>query len=120
MQSSCLRLRVRKLLVSLAMESTFSREGLQALEEGDDMLTAMARELVTENGIGESASAVRRQVQAEHTNILAAIITPEQCARCRGYADNVAGHAGPGRRRGRQSSEPWIAPVIGTPASAAK
>jgi len=39
MQSSCLRLMGRKLLVSLAMEGKFSREGLQSLDEGDDMLT---------------------------------------------------------------------------------
>ena len=58
MQSSCLRLMGKKLLVSLAMEGKFSREGLQSLDEDDDMLTAMARELVTQNGVGESAAAV--------------------------------------------------------------
>jgi len=78
MQSSCLRLMGRKLLVSLAMEGKFSREGLQSLNEDDDMLTAMARELVTENGVGESAAAVWRQIQAENGNILIpAIIKPE-------------------------------------------
>ncbi len=78
MQSSCLRLMGRKLLVSLAMEGKFSREGLQALNEVDDMLTAMGRELVTENGVGESAAAVWRQIQAENRNILSpATVTPE-------------------------------------------
>jgi hypothetical protein len=78
MQSSCLRLMGRKLLVSLAMEGKFSREGLQSLDEDDDMLTAMARELVTENGVGESAAAVWRQIQAENINVLIpATITPE-------------------------------------------
>jgi hypothetical protein len=68
----------RKLLVSLAMEGKFSREGLQSLDEDDDMLTAMARELVTENGVGESASAIWKQIQAEHSNILRpACIKPE-------------------------------------------
>ena len=68
----------RKLLVSLAMEGKFSREGLQSLEEDDDMLTAMARELVTENGVGESAAAIWRQIQAEHSNMLTpACIKPE-------------------------------------------
>jgi hypothetical protein len=57
----------KKLLVSLAMEGKFCREGLQSLEEDDDMLTAMARELVTERGIGESANEVWRQIQAEHS-----------------------------------------------------
>jgi len=70
MQSSCLRLMGRKLLVSLAMEGKFSREGLQSLDEDDDMLTAMARELVTENGVGDSASAIWRQIQAEHHTAL--------------------------------------------------
>jgi hypothetical protein len=77
MQSSCLRLMGRKLLVSLAMEGKFSRDGLQALDEDDDMLTAMARELVTENGVGESAAAVWRQIQAENSNVfIPATITP--------------------------------------------
>ena len=65
--TACLRLMGRKLLVSLAMEGKFSREGLQSLNEDDDMLTAMARELVTEGGVGESAAAVWRQIQAEST-----------------------------------------------------
>ena len=77
MQSSCLRLMGKKLLVSLAMEGKFCREGLQALEEDDDMLTAMARELVTKNGVGESADAVWRQIQAEHSNLAPASVTPE-------------------------------------------
>src|SRR5208282_3752628 len=62
-QTACLRLMGRKLLVSLAMEGKFSGEGLQALDDGDDMLTAMARELVTERGIGEPAAVVWRQLQ---------------------------------------------------------
>jgi hypothetical protein len=81
MQSSCLRLMGRKLLVSLAMEGKFSREGLQSLDEDDNMLTAMARELVNENGVGESAAAVWRQIQAENGSILsAATIPPEPAA----------------------------------------
>jgi hypothetical protein len=58
MQTSCLRLMGKKLLVSLAMEGKFSNEGLQGIEDDDDVLTAMARELVTQRGVGESASAV--------------------------------------------------------------
>jgi hypothetical protein len=50
----------KKLLVSLAMEGKFSNEGLQGIEDDDDVLTAMARELVTQRGVGESASAVWR------------------------------------------------------------
>ena len=80
MQSSCLRLMGRKLLVSLAMEGKFSREGLQSLDEDDDMLTAMARELVTENGVGESAAAVWRQIQAENSDVLNSTIMPPEPA----------------------------------------
>jgi hypothetical protein len=47
------------------MEGKFSGEGLQTLDDGDDILTAMARELVTERGIGESANAVWQQLRAE-------------------------------------------------------
>jgi hypothetical protein len=47
-----------KLLVSLAMEGKFSSEGLQGINDEDDILMAMARELVTEKGIGERADAV--------------------------------------------------------------
>jgi superfamily II DNA or RNA helicase len=71
-QTACLRLMGKKLLVSLAMEGKFSGEGLQALGEGEDMLTAMARELVTGGGIGESAAAVWREIQAEQNRIIPA------------------------------------------------
>jgi hypothetical protein len=77
MQSACLRLMGKKLLVSLAMEGKFTaQDGLQSLEEDDDMLTAMARELVTEKGVGESADAVWRQIQAEHSMVASAAMTP--------------------------------------------
>ena len=69
-QTACLRLMGKKLLVSLAMEGKFSGEGLQALGDGEDMLTAMARELVTDGGIGESATAVWRQIQAEQSRMI--------------------------------------------------
>jgi hypothetical protein len=58
MQEACLRLMRKKLFVSLAMEGKFATDGLQAIDEGDDILMAMARELVTEKGIGENADAV--------------------------------------------------------------
>ena len=62
MQETCVRLMGKKLLVSLAMEGKFASDGLQAIDEGDDILMAMARELVTEKGIGESADAVWKQL----------------------------------------------------------
>jgi len=60
MQEVCLRLMGKKLLVALAMEGKFASEGLQAIDGDDDMLTAMARELVEKKGIGESADSVWR------------------------------------------------------------
>ena len=48
MQESCLRLTGKKLLVSLAMEGKFVSHGLQSLEVDDDMLTAVARELISQ------------------------------------------------------------------------
>jgi len=58
MQTACLRLMGKKLLVALTMEGKFAGEGLQSIDEDDDMLSSMARELVERNGIGESADAV--------------------------------------------------------------
>lgn len=72
MQSSCLRLMGKKLLVALTMEGKFAAEGLQALDRDEDMLSAMARELVERNGIGESADAVWRQLNAEHKKLFGA------------------------------------------------
>jgi hypothetical protein len=75
MQEACLRLMGKKLLVSLAMEGKFASDGLQAIDDGDDILMAMARELVTEKGIGESADAVWKRLvekQAEVFGVRAA------------------------------------------------
>ncbi len=57
-QERCLRLMGKKMLVSLALEGKLSSHGLTAMEQDDDVLTALARELVTEKGIGECAAAV--------------------------------------------------------------
>jgi hypothetical protein len=69
MQETCLRLMGKKLLVSLAMEGKFASDGLQAIDDGDDILMAMARELVTEKGIGESADLVWRQLQRQQAEV---------------------------------------------------
>src|ERR1700690_2912254 len=68
----------RKLLVSLAMEGKFTAEGLQALDDGDDILTAMARELVTQGQVGEPANAVWRKLQEQHAESFPA--RTEQCS----------------------------------------
>ena len=60
----------KKLLVSLAMEGKFSSEGLQAINDEDDILMAMARELVTEKGIGERADAVWLALQKKQDEAL--------------------------------------------------
>jgi hypothetical protein len=65
-QESCLRLMGKKLLVSLAMEGKLHAEGLQTMEEDDDLLTAMARELVTRQGVGERAAAIWRELTKVH------------------------------------------------------
>jgi hypothetical protein len=81
MQEACLRLMGKKLLVSLAMEGKFATDGLQAIDDGDDILMAMARELVTEKRIGESADAIWRQLvgkQAEVFGVRAAETPPSE------------------------------------------
>ncbi len=72
MQAKCLRLMGKKLLVALAMEGKFAGEGLQSLDEDDDMLTSMAKELVEKNGIGESADAVWKRLNTEHQRLFPA------------------------------------------------
>jgi superfamily II DNA or RNA helicase len=69
MQASCLRLMGRKLLVALTMEGKFAGEGLQSLDEDDDLLSAMARELVEKSGVGEGADAVWRSLNQEHQKL---------------------------------------------------
>jgi len=69
MQTGCLRLMGKKLLVALTMEGKFAGEGLQNIDEDDDMLSAMARELVERNGIGESADAVWKALNAENQKL---------------------------------------------------
>jgi hypothetical protein len=64
-QESCLRLMGKKLLVSLAMEGKLQVEGLQAMDEDDDLLTAMARELVTRQGVGERAAEIWKSLQRQ-------------------------------------------------------
>lgn len=69
MQTACLRHMGKKLLVALTMEGKFAGEGLQTIDEDDDMLSAMARELVERNGIGESADAVWKSLNAQHQTL---------------------------------------------------
>jgi superfamily II DNA or RNA helicase len=72
MQTACLRHMGKKLLVALTMEGKFAGEGLQTIDEDDDTLSAMARELVERNGIGETADAVWKALNAEHQKLFPA------------------------------------------------
>ena len=61
------------------MEGKFASDGLQAIDEGDDILMAMARELVTEKGIGETADAVWKRLVEKQVEVFEVRIpeTPE-------------------------------------------
>ncbi len=65
-QERCLRLMGKKLLVSLALEGKFQGEGLESMDVDDDLLTAMARELVTRQGVGEQAAEIWKTLQVNH------------------------------------------------------
>ncbi len=78
MQTACLRLMGKKLLVALTMEGKFAGEGLQSIDEDDDMLSAMARELVERNGVGESADAVWKALNSEHQKLFPGASEPAE------------------------------------------
>src|SRR6185437_16187087 len=69
MQETCLRLMGKKMLVALMMEGKFSGEGLQALDTDEDLMSAMARELVEKAGVGESSNAVWRELDLEREKV---------------------------------------------------
>ena len=66
-QVGCLRLMGRKLLVSMAIEGKFSDSGLQSMDDGSDVLTTLARELVMHQGVGQSADEVWKALQAQQS-----------------------------------------------------
>jgi hypothetical protein len=55
--STCLRLTGRKPLVALIREAS-SRKRIHSMDAEDDVMAAMARELVEKGRVGESADAV--------------------------------------------------------------
>ena len=89
MQTACLRLMGKKLLVALTMEGKFAGEGLQSIDEDDDMLSAMARELVERNGIGESADAVWKALNSEHQKLFPTAPEPADEVPVAGLSGNV-------------------------------
>ncbi|GGG86980.1 DEAD/DEAH box helicase [Edaphobacter dinghuensis] len=64
-QVTCLRLMGRKMLVALMMEGKFSGEGIHSMGIEEDLVAAMARELVEQGGVGESADAVWDELKRE-------------------------------------------------------
>jgi hypothetical protein len=70
MQETCLRLMGKKMLVALMMEGKFSGEGLLSLDADDDLMSAMARELVEKAGVGESADSIWRDLDKERGQLL--------------------------------------------------
>jgi len=70
MQETCLRLMGKKMLVALMLEGKFSGEGLMALDADEDLMSAMARELVEKAGVGESADLVWRQLEKERGQLV--------------------------------------------------
>ena len=77
MQETCLRLMGKKMLVALMMEGKFSGEGSQALDTDEDLMSAMARELVEKAGVGESADAVWRELDHERERVLPRLTAAE-------------------------------------------
>ena len=49
----------------MALEGKFSESGLQSMDDGADVLTTLARELVMNQGVGQSADDVWKALQAQ-------------------------------------------------------
>jgi hypothetical protein len=79
-QTTCLRLMGKKMLVALMMEGKFSGEGIHSLESDDDMMSAMARELVECGRVGESADAVWADLKRERAQHVPAVSQSELVA----------------------------------------
>jgi hypothetical protein len=63
------------------MEGKFSGEGLHSLESDDDLMSAMARELVERGNVGESAAAVWADLKRERAQHVPSIPMMSQTAR---------------------------------------
>jgi len=103
------------MLVALMMEGKFSGEGLQSLDADEDLMSAMARELVEKAGVGESADQVWRQLDRERSKQLGPtvqITEGENSADSRsellGQTDPQGIHLVPSApRKSRKDSPPW-------------
>ena len=63
-QERCVQLMGKKMLVAMAMEGKFSGEGLNAMGD-EDMMTSLARELVEQGHVGESANQIWRDLRKQ-------------------------------------------------------
>jgi hypothetical protein len=70
----------KKMLVALMMEGKFSGEGIHSLESDDDMMSAMARELVERGRVGESADAVWADLKRERAQHMPSLPMVSQTA----------------------------------------
>lgn len=59
------------------------------MEEGEDILMAMARELVTEKGIGENAAQVWKKLQTQQQEVFGVRVSVEQKAESELVVDAV-------------------------------
>jgi hypothetical protein len=118
MQEVCLRLMGKKMLVALMMEGKFSGEGLQSLDADEDLMSAMARELVEKAGVGESADAIWRQLDRERTKHTATVPTfddgphdikpaPEPVVQTEPALEASIHLVHSGSRKKRKNAPPW-------------
>jgi hypothetical protein len=70
----------KKMPVTLMMEGKFSGEGIHSLESDDDMMSAMAHELVERGCVGESAEAVWADLKRERAQHMSALPIVSQTA----------------------------------------
>jgi superfamily II DNA or RNA helicase len=68
-QERCVQHMGKKMLVAMAMEGKFSGEGLNAMGD-EDMMTSLARELVEQGGVGESANQIWRDLRGLREKLL--------------------------------------------------
>jgi hypothetical protein len=115
MQEICLRLMGRKMLVALMMEGKFSGEGLQSLDADEDLMAAMARELVEKAGVGESADQIWRQLDRERSKQLGPTVQTTEGENSADSGSELLGQTDPqgihlvpsAPRKSRTDSPPW-------------
>jgi hypothetical protein len=92
-QEKCVRHMGKKMLVSLMMEGKMSGEGLEDMDDGDDMVTAMVKELLEKGGVGESADDIWKSLESErkvHTDAAKATASGPTSAEVEAVLDRVA------------------------------